>query len=87
MGAGYGLGLSYGKVMRYIILPQAFKNILPAMGNEFITLVKRDFLVGAYIGIVELTKRLRILLLLELIVFLSTYYYCNYLFCYYFKSY
>ena len=53
--AGYGLGLSYGKVMRYIILPQAFKNILPAMGNEFITLVK-ETAVGAYIGIVELTK-------------------------------
>lgn len=50
-----GLGLSYGKVMRYIILPQAFKNILPAMGNEFITLVK-ETAVGAYIGIVELTK-------------------------------
>lgn len=41
--------------MRYIILPQAFKNILPAMGNEFITLVK-ETAVGAYIGIVELTK-------------------------------
>lgn len=49
------MGLSYGKVMRYIILPQAFKNILPAMGNEFITLVK-ETAVGAYIGIVELTK-------------------------------
>ena len=53
--AGYGLGLSYGKVMRYVILPQAFKNILPALGNEFITLVK-ETAVGAYIGIVELTK-------------------------------
>ena len=53
--AGYGLGLSYSKVMRYIILPQAFKNILPALGNEFITLVK-ETAVGAYIGIVELTK-------------------------------
>ena len=49
------MGLSYGKVMRYIILPQAFKNILPAMGNEFITLVK-ETAVGACIGIVELTK-------------------------------
>lgn len=53
--AGYGLGLSYGKVMRYIVLPQALKNILPALGNEFITLVK-ETAVGAYIGIVELTK-------------------------------
>ena len=41
--------------MRYIILPQAIKNILPALGNEFITLLK-DTSVGAYIGIVELTK-------------------------------
>ena len=41
--------------MRYIILPQAIKNILPALGNEFITLVKETS-VGAYIGIVELTK-------------------------------
>lgn len=53
--AGYSLGFKYSKVMRYIILPQAFKNILPALGNEFITLVKETS-VGAYIGIVELTK-------------------------------
>lgn len=53
--AGYSLGLNYPKVMRYIVLPQAIKNILPALGNEFITLLK-DTSVGAYIGIVELTK-------------------------------
>lgn len=53
--AGYSLGLKYGQVMRYIILPQAIKNILPALGNEFITLLKETS-VGAYIGIVELTK-------------------------------
>ncbi len=53
--AGYSLGLNYSKVMRYIILPQAIKNILPALGNELITLLK-DTSVGAYIGIVELTK-------------------------------
>ena len=53
--AGYSLGLNYSKVMRYIILPQAIKNILPALGNEFITLLK-DTSVGAHIGIVELTK-------------------------------
>lgn len=53
--AGYSLGLNYSKIMRYIILPQAIKNILPALGNEFITLLK-DTSVGAYIGIVELTK-------------------------------
>ena len=53
--AGYALGLKYGQIMRYIVLPQAIKNILPALGNEFITLLKETS-VGAYIGIVELTK-------------------------------
>lgn len=53
--AGYSLGLGYGKVMRKIILPQSIKNILPALGNEFITLVKETS-IGAYIGIIELTK-------------------------------
>ena len=53
--AGYSLGLSYGQVISKIILPQAVKNILPALGNEFITLVKETS-IGAYIGIIELTK-------------------------------
>lgn len=53
--AGYSLGLKYGQVMKYIILPQAVRNILPALGNEFITLLKETS-VGAYIGIIELTK-------------------------------
>ena len=53
--AGYALGLKYSQVMKSIILPQAVKNILPALGNEFITLVKETS-IGAYIGIVELTK-------------------------------
>ena len=55
MEAGLSLGLSYHKVMRYIILPQAILNILPALGNEFITLLKETS-AGAYIGIMELTK-------------------------------
>ena len=49
------MGLSYPQVIRKIILPQSIKNILPALGNEFITLVKETS-IGAYIGIVELTK-------------------------------
>ena len=53
--AGYSLGLNYSKIMRFIIFPQAIKNILPALGNEFITLLKETS-VGAYIGIAELTK-------------------------------
>lgn len=55
MEAGLSLGLSYGKTMYYIIMPQALKNILPALGNEFITLIKETS-AGAYIGILELTK-------------------------------
>jgi His/Glu/Gln/Arg/opine family amino acid ABC transporter permease subunit len=53
--AGYALGLHYSQVISNIILPQAVKNILPSLGNEFITLVKETS-IGAYIGIVELTK-------------------------------
>lgn len=55
MEAGLSLGLKYGTIMKNIILPQAIKNILPALGNEFITLLKETS-VGAYIGIIELTK-------------------------------
>ncbi len=55
MEAGRSLGLSYAKTMRLIILPQAFKNVLPAMGNELITLLKETSISG-YIGLVDLTK-------------------------------
>lgn len=53
--AGYALGLEYRHVMKHIVMPQAIRNILPALGNEFITLLKETS-VGAYIGIIELTK-------------------------------
>ncbi len=53
--AGKSLGLSYGQITRYIIMPQAIRNIKPALGNEFITLLKETSVAG-YIGIVELTK-------------------------------
>ena len=55
MEAGRSLGLSYSKTMRLVILPQAFKNVLPAMGNELITLLKETSISG-YIGLVDLTK-------------------------------
>ena len=55
MEAGFSLGLNYNQTMRYVILPQAIKNILPALGNEFITLIKETSVAG-YIGITELTK-------------------------------
>lgn len=53
--AGYALGFEYPQIMKFIILPQAIRNVLPALGNEFITLLKETS-VGAYIGIIELTK-------------------------------
>ncbi len=55
MEAGRSLGLSYSKTMTLVILPQAFKNVLPAMGNELITLLKETSISG-YIGLVDLTK-------------------------------
>ena len=55
MEAGRSLGFSYVKTMAYIILPQAFKNVLPALGNEFIVLLKETSVSG-YIGLADLTK-------------------------------
>ncbi len=53
--ASKALGFNYFETMRYVILPQAIRNILPALGNEFITLLKETSVAG-YIGIVDLTK-------------------------------
>lgn len=53
--AGRSLGFSYGQTMWHIIIPQAIKNSLPAMCNEFIALLKESSIVG-YIGLVDLTK-------------------------------
>lgn len=53
--AGASLGLNYPMTMLYIILPQAFKNILPALANEFIVLLKETSVAG-YIAIEDLTK-------------------------------
>lgn len=55
MEAGRSLGLSHWQTMRLVILPQAYKNVLPAIGNELITLLKETSIAG-YIGIVDLTK-------------------------------
>ena len=48
--AGRSLGLNYLDTMRFIVVPQAFKNVLPALGNEFITLLKDTSLVSAIGG-------------------------------------
>jgi ABC-type amino acid transport system permease subunit len=55
MEAGRSLGLNYFQTLKLIIMPQAIKNILPAIGNEFITLVKETSVAG-YIGVMDLTK-------------------------------
>ena len=53
--ASKALGFNYFQMMRYVILPQAIRNIMPSLGNEFITLLKETSVAG-YIGISELTK-------------------------------
>lgn len=53
MEAARSLGMSNAQAMRHIIIPQAFKNILPALGNEFIVVVKESSIVSV-IGIHEL---------------------------------
>lgn len=55
MEAGRSLGMNYSATMRHIILPQAFKNALPALGNEMITLLKETSIVTV-IGLKDLTK-------------------------------
>ncbi len=55
MEAGRAVGLSYWTTMQKIIIPQAVKNILPAMGNEFIQMIKETSILG-YVGIFDLTK-------------------------------
>lgn len=55
MEAGRSIGFSYAQTMWYIILPQAFKNVLPALGNEFIVLLKETSISG-YIALQDLTK-------------------------------
>ena len=53
--AASSLGLSYKKTFIYVILPQAFKNVLPALANEFIVLLKETSISG-YIGLTDLTR-------------------------------
>ena len=56
MEAGRSLGLSRKQTMRYVILPQAFKHVIPPLGNEFISMTKETSLVSV-IGFEELTRR------------------------------
>lgn len=58
MEAGYALGLNYSLTMMKIVVPQAVKNILPTVGNEFITLVKETSIVS-FVSAVDLYKAFR----------------------------
>jgi len=53
--AGRSLGFNYIQTMRYIVIPQAFKNILPTLANEFIVLLKETAVVG-YVAVQDLTN-------------------------------
>ena len=56
MEAGRSLGMTWAQTMRYIIVPQAMKRVIPPLGNEFIALLKDSSLVSV-IGFEELTRR------------------------------
>lgn len=56
MEAGRSLGMNWWQTMRFVILPQAFKRIIPPLGNEFIAMLKDSSLVSV-IGFEELTRR------------------------------
>ena len=56
MEAGRSLGMTWLQTMRYIIVPQAFKRVIPPLGNEFIAMLKDSSLVSV-IGFEELTRR------------------------------
>lgn len=53
--AGRSLGFNYAKTMLYIVVPQAFKTVLPTLANEFIVLLKETAVCG-YVGLMDLTK-------------------------------
>ena len=55
MEAGRALGLTKGMTMRHIILPQALKNVFPALCSEFIVLIKETAIVG-YVGLMDIQK-------------------------------
>lgn len=55
MEAARSLGMPYGLAMKNVVIPQAFKNVLPALGNEFITVIKESSIVSV-IGLSELMR-------------------------------
>jgi polar amino acid transport system permease protein len=59
MEAARSLGMSYGQAMRYIILPQAIRNVLPALGNDFVAMVKDSSLVSV-LAVRDITQMARV---------------------------
>jgi polar amino acid transport system permease protein len=59
MEAARSLGMSYGQSMRYIILPQAVRRVLPALGNDFVAIVK-DSSLASILGVQDLTQMTRL---------------------------
>ena len=59
MEAARSLGMSYFDAMRYVILPQAFRRILPPLGNDFISMLKDSSLVSA-LGVRDVTQEARL---------------------------
>jgi polar amino acid transport system permease protein len=59
MEAARSLGMTYRQAMQYIILPQAVRNILPALGNDFIAMLK-DSSLASVLAVRELTQRARL---------------------------
>ena len=53
--AGRSLGFNYFQTMRFIVIPQMFKAVLPTLCNEFIALLKETSVAG-YVGVIDLTK-------------------------------
>jgi len=59
MEAARSLGMSYGQAMRFIILPQAIRRVLPALGNDFVAIVK-DSSLAMVLGVQDLTQRTKL---------------------------
>jgi polar amino acid transport system permease protein len=59
MEAARSLGMSYGQAMRYVILPQAIRNVLPALGNDFVAMVKDSSLVSV-LAVRDITQMARV---------------------------
>ncbi len=60
MEAGRASGLTYGQTMRYIVVPQAFRRVIPPLTNEFVVIIK-DTSIVSVIGLEELLRAARVL--------------------------